>query len=105
MYIWNNISLFNIHFSFPRYLNEVLCDYQDSSCIGGEGAGYQRVIHITFRRDTNGTLGVGKLGDWEDYVQEIRTRVVVNCCQISNFDFLSDDSCQKKKNHIVTMKF
>ena len=72
-YIWKYSHLFDIHFSFPRYLNEVLCDYQDSSCLSGEGAGYQRIIRITFKRDTDGKLGVGKLGDWEDYVQEIRT--------------------------------
>ena len=85
IYIWTYSNFLDIYFSFPRYLNEVICDYQDSSCISGEGAGYQRVIRITFKRDTNKTLGVGKLGDWEDYVQEIRTSCSCQLLPNSNF--------------------
>ena len=84
-YIWIYSNFLDIYFSFPRYLNEVICDYQDSSCISGEGAGYQRVIRITFKRDTNRTLGVGKLGDWEDYAQEIRTSCSCQLLPNSNF--------------------
>lgn len=57
---------------FPRYLNEVLCDFTDSYCISREGAGFQRVVKLNFKRDTK-NLGKGRLGDWEDYTEEIRT--------------------------------
>ena len=87
MYVWKCSNLLDIHFSFPRYLNEVICDYQDSSCLKGEGAGYQKVVRLTFKRDKNGALGVGKLGDWEDYVQDIRTSC--SCQLLPNSKFRS----------------
>jgi len=69
---------------FPRYINEVLCDFSGAGCLSGEGLSVQRKVNIKFRVDSNRTLGIARLGSWQEYEQTI----MASCsCQIKTGSF------------------
>lgn len=63
-YVWICNNLLGIHFSFRRYLQEVLFDNQASSCLTGDGGSNKQIKQIKFKHDKNCTVSVEKLSCW-----------------------------------------
>ena len=89
IFVWYcTVSLSNVwlfYFSFPRYMNEVICHSTDKHCLLGQGACVQSYSFVTFKRNLGG-YSISQLHLWTDYQQMVRNGCHCQLIKGSAFD-------------------